>query len=113
MTDDLRDLQRDYLLDLRRVIDRLREHGRGLGDHAQFKDAFPEVLFIAHQLKGSGGSLGFPAISDVALRIRQELTSFLDQQSATRPTPEELSQHVLALSGELERAVDSAACRGD
>jgi chemotaxis protein histidine kinase CheA len=110
MTDELRNLQRDYLLDLRSVIDRLRQHGRDLGDHAQFKAAFPEVLFIAHQLKGSGGSLGFPAITDVARRLRDELTSFLEPAP---PTAEQLAQHVLALCDELERAVDSAACRGD
>ncbi|HYU78434.1 MAG TPA: Hpt domain-containing protein [Vicinamibacterales bacterium] len=110
VTDELRELQRDYLADVRQAIERVREHARGLSDQEQFKAAFPELLFLAHQLKGSGGSLGFPAITEVAQKLRNELTSFLDP---VRPTPEELSQHVVALSRELERAVDSAACRDD
>jgi len=110
VTDELRELQRDYLADVRQAIERVREHGRSLNDQEQFKAAFPELLFLAHQLKGSGGSLGFPAITEVAQKLRDELTSFLDPVS---PTLEELSLHVLVLSRELERAVDSAACRDD
>ena len=106
----LRELQRDYLADLRGVIGSLRTHGSELADPAKFKDAFPQLLFLAHQLKGSGGSLGFPAITDVARRLRDALNSFLDPAP---PSAAVLSGHVLALSDELERAVDSAACRVD
>jgi len=108
MTDDLRDLQRDYLTDLQQVIDRIREHGRGLGEQHRFAASFPELLFLAHQLKGSGGSLGFPAITSVARRISDQLNLFLDEQQAARPTPEELSRTLLALSSELEREVSTA-----
>jgi HPt (histidine-containing phosphotransfer) domain-containing protein len=108
MSDELRDLQRDYLTDLHQVIDRMREHGRGLGDHQRFAASFPELLFLAHQLKGSGGSLGFPEITNVARRITDQLNLFLDEQHAERPTPEQLSKTLLALSGELEREVSAA-----
>ena len=107
MTDSLRELQRDYLTNLQQVIDRMREHGRGLGEH-RFAASFPELLFLAHQLKGSGGSLGFPAITSVARRISDQLNLFLDEQQAERPTPEELSKTLLALSNELEREVTTA-----
>jgi HPt (histidine-containing phosphotransfer) domain-containing protein len=108
IVDSLRDLQRDYLTDLRQVIDRMREHGRCLGDQQSFAASFPELLFLAHQLKGSGGSLGFPGITNVARRISDELNLFLDEQQAARPTPEDLSKKLLALSGELEREVATA-----
>ena len=108
MSDDLRDLQRDYLTDLQQVIDRMREYGRGLRDQQRFAASFPELLFLAHQLKGSGGSLGFPAITSVARRISDQLNLFLDEQQAERPTPEDLSKTLLALSGELEREVATA-----
>jgi HPt (histidine-containing phosphotransfer) domain-containing protein len=110
MTDSLRELQRDYLTDLQQVIDRMREHGRGLREH-RFAASFPELLFLAHQLKGSGGSLGFPAITSVARRISDQLNLFLDEQQAARPTAEELSRTLLALSSELEREVSAASVR--
>lgn len=108
MDSELLDLQRDYLADVSKSIETLREHGRGLAEHGTFKSAFPALLFLAHQLKGSGGSLGFPRISDVALAMTRELSQFLDEERADRPTPEELSRALTALTVELEQAVASA-----
>lgn len=101
--DDMRNLQRDYLADLQQTVVQMREHGRGLASN--FKSSFPALLFLAHQLKGSGGSLGFPRISELARKMSEELSLFLDEELASRPTPEELSQTLIALSGELESEV--------
>ena len=111
MTDELRDLQRDYLTDLRQTALRMREQSRDLGTHDRFKDSFPDLLFLAHQLKGSGGSLGFPRITDVAKRMAEELKLFLDQAEVRRPTPDELSEALIVLSNELEREVTAAQQR--
>jgi HPt (histidine-containing phosphotransfer) domain-containing protein len=108
MTDELRELQRDYLAEVRLTVDRMREHGRDLGETSGFKSSFPELLFLAHQLKGSGGSLGFARITQLAQRMGEELNFFLDEQRATRPTPEQLSETLLALSSELESEVNNA-----
>jgi HPt (histidine-containing phosphotransfer) domain-containing protein len=113
IVDSLRDLQRDYLTDVRQIAGRIRQHGLSLGDQQQFAAAFPELLFLSHQLKGSGGSLGFPAITDVARKIQEELNLFLKEAQVSRPTPEQLSKKVLDLSTELERAVDSAPWPGN
>jgi chemotaxis protein histidine kinase CheA len=107
---ELADLQRDYLADVATTIKEIREHGRLLGERGAFKNAFPKLLFLAHQLKGSGGSLGFPRISDVAHSMHHELNLFLDDERVDRPTPEELSRKIVALSDELAREVHSAAC---
>ena len=107
---ELADLQRDYLADIETTIKTLREQGRALGERGAFKEAFPRLLFLAHQLKGSGGSLGFPRISDVALSMHRELNLFLDDERADRPTPEELSRKIVALTDELAREVHSAGC---
>ena len=106
---ELLDLQRDYLTDVESTIATMREHGRALAEHGAFKDAFPKLLFLAHQLKGSGGSLGFPRISDVARSMHDELKEFLDDARAARPTPAELSRKIVALTDELAREVHSAA----
>ena len=46
----MRDLQRDYLADLRQTVVQMREHGRGLTSN--FKSAFPALLFLALLFKG-------------------------------------------------------------
>jgi len=103
MDDEMRNLQREYLADLRQTVLQMREHGQGLTNN--FKSAFPTLLFLAHQLKGSGGSLGFPRISELARKMTEELNLFLDEEHASRPTPEELSQRLVALSGDLESEI--------
>jgi chemotaxis protein histidine kinase CheA len=106
MTEELLSLQRDYLESVHETAIRVRQHSLGLG--SQFKDSFPELLFVAHQLKGSGGSLGFPRITELARRMSDELNLFLDDTKVHRPSPEELSEMLIVLSHELERAVSAA-----
>ena len=106
MIEDLRTLQRDYLANVHDTAVRMRQQSLGL--ESQFKDTFPELLFVAHQLKGSGGCLGFPRISELARRMSDELNLFLDHTEVQRPTPEELSEMLIVLSHELERAVTAA-----
>jgi HPt (histidine-containing phosphotransfer) domain-containing protein len=108
MDSELIDLQREYLADVTRSIETMRSHGRGLAEQGTFKSAFPALLFLAHQLKGSGGSLGFPGISEVARAMTHELNQFLDEERADRPTPEQLSRTLTALTSELEQAVATA-----
>jgi HPt (histidine-containing phosphotransfer) domain-containing protein len=107
--DDLRDLQLDYLADLGPTIDQIREHSERLSTQSGVKTAFPALLFLAHQLKGSGGSLGFPRISELAGRMREELNLFLDQEQVSPPTLPVLSQRMVALAEELQREVEAAA----
>lgn len=108
---ELRDLQREYLDDVRRTLVDIRVHGRDLAAPSTFKDAFPALLFLAHQLKGSGGSLGFPRISEVAGEMTRTLDLFLDEKQVDRPTPADLARTLLTLSSELEREVVSAAAQ--
>ncbi|HKS25497.1 MAG TPA: Hpt domain-containing protein [Thermoanaerobaculia bacterium] len=103
---ELVDVQREYLADVETVIVTMREQAHALAMHGDFKTAFPALLFHAHQLKGSGGSLGFPRISAVAGAMTQELNAYLIE----RPTKEELSRKIVALTDELAREVHSAAC---
>ena len=108
MTEELRILQRDYLENVQETALRLRQQSLELGSQDRFKDSFPKLLFVAHQLKGSGGSLGFPRITELARRMSDELSHFLDQTEIQRPSPEELSETLIVLSHELERAVTAA-----
>jgi len=106
---ELDEIQNEYLAHVNGTVDAMRQHAHALA-HGSFGDSFPKLLFEAHQLKGSGGSLGFPRISEIADRMRKELSLFLDDARADRPTPEELSRTLVALTDELAREVHSAAC---
>ena len=106
MTDEFRELQREYLIDVRQKVSAIREHGRALG--VDFKESFPRLLFLAHQLKGSGGSFGFPRITELAQRMSRELSQFLDDEVASRPTPDDLASKLDSISSELESEVANA-----
>jgi len=106
--DDLRELQRDYLADVRETIGVIRHHGNSLSAKGNFKSSFPALLFLAHQLKGSGGSLGFPRITDLARRMSEELNLFLDEEQSPRPSPAELAEVLTSISNELDDVVASA-----
>jgi chemotaxis protein histidine kinase CheA len=104
---ELRELQRDYLRDVREKLTLLRHHGAALEDRRRFKTSFPVLLFIAHQLKGSGGSLGFPEITDVARQMSDQLNGFLDDLRP-RPSPTELSQNILTMADMLDTVVNQS-----
>jgi HPt (histidine-containing phosphotransfer) domain-containing protein len=99
--DDLRDLQIDYLRTTKETVPSLRRHAHSLASRKQFKSSFPVLLYLAHQLKGSGGSLGFPRVTEIAAEMSLHLNEFLDD-AVPRPTPEELSKSMVILASELE-----------
>ncbi|HKB80437.1 MAG TPA: Hpt domain-containing protein [Thermoanaerobaculia bacterium] len=102
MSEEIERLQREYLSEIRRRIGEVRANAQRLRLDQQFKNAFPSLLFAAHQLKGSGGALGFPRISNVGQQMTETLTLFLDETGASRPTPAQLSDSLLELSRQLE-----------
>ena len=105
--EELRELRLDYLGDLRETVASLRQHGAALRIRKKFRNSFPVLLYIAHQLKGSGGTMGYPLISQVGADMSTRLNSFLDE-SAQRPTPDELSRQVLVLAGQLHALLGPA-----
>jgi hypothetical protein len=105
--DELRALQLDYLNSTRDTVQLMKQHGKSLSSRKQFKTAFPVLLYLSHQLKGSGGSLGFPEITDLAAKMSSELNLFLDD-TTPRPAPGDLSRAVTALSEQLEEVLDAA-----
>jgi chemotaxis protein histidine kinase CheA len=102
--DELRALRDDYLADVREMASVIRKHGLNLGRKGDFKTSFPVLLYLSHQLKGSGGSLGFPQISIVARRMNEQLNEFLDEETGMpRPTRAELAHNMVSLAEELDR----------
>jgi len=107
-TPEMRALRREYLHDVLEKAALLKEHGQALSVRKRFKTSFPVLLYISHQLKGSGGSLGFPEITELAKKISVELNQFLEADSDPRPTPQKLSQSVVSIATDLENTTREA-----
>lgn len=107
--DELIELRRDYLADVREKARLMREHGTALSRSRRFKSSFPVLLFLSHQLKGSGGSLGFPEISNLAKKLGEELNAYLEGDSYPRQSPGELAESVARVAEEMERVAQDEA----
>ncbi|HSN67993.1 MAG TPA: Hpt domain-containing protein [Thermoanaerobaculia bacterium] len=105
--EELRQLRKDYLGDLEEQVALIRQHGEALLSRRKFKISYPVLLYTAHQLKGSGGTIGFAEISALGKKLSESLDSFLSD-TEKRPSPGELSKAVLAIAGELEAATERA-----
>lgn len=99
--DELTALRLEYLVDVRETLQTMRQHGQGLMHRRSFKTSFPILLYLAHQLKGSGGSLGFPEITEAAQKAGERLNEYLDE-TVPRPKPQDLSRAVLESVDRLE-----------
>ena len=64
--------------------------------------AFERLTYLAHQLKGSGGSYGFQSISTDAAELEKAIEKRAGGESA-RKLDEQIRQHVGNLRAEIER----------
>lgn len=104
--DELRELKLDYLSTTRETVRLMKQHAEALSSRKRFKQAFPILLYLSHQLKGSGGSIGFPRISELAQQISEVLNGYLEDEG--RPQPGDLSRSVADLASQLESYVGEA-----
>jgi chemotaxis protein histidine kinase CheA len=106
--DELQMIRRDYLDDMKRMAANVRTHAGSLTDGKRFKTSFPVLLYSAHQIKGSGGMLGFPELTEIGSRMAEVLGAFLEE-SEERPTAASLASSVAELSAELDEALARAS----
>ncbi|MFN2442599.1 MAG: Hpt domain-containing protein [Thermoanaerobaculia bacterium] len=106
--DELEGIRRDYLEDMKRTAANVRSHAIALGDGKRFKTSFPVLLYSAHQIKGSGGMLGYPELSEIGSKMAVVLGSFLEE-TEPRPTARSLSTSIQELSNELDEALARAS----
>jgi len=101
-------LRHEYLQDCKEKIQLIQQQAKVLGTRAGFKTAFPILLYVTHQLKGSGGSYGFTAISEGALRLHTRLSDHLEIGQAPAGL-QELAEEIATLAEALGAAVSGAA----
>ncbi|HSP32705.1 MAG TPA: Hpt domain-containing protein [Thermoanaerobaculia bacterium] len=102
---ELDELRREFLAEAQEKIDEIQaalQSGRS-------KESLERVVYIAHQLKGSGGSYGFQKISTEAAELEKEV-----ERAATGDgnLDAKIDEHVVNLRGEIERGSRELATSG-
>jgi len=91
---ELDELKREFLAE---ADDKVREIESKLGDRAP--ESLERLSYLAHQLKGSGGSYGFQRISTDAA----ELERAIERLAHGEAMDEKLRQHAANLRSEIDR----------
>ena len=95
---ELNDLRREFLVEAREKVIEMQSAVSG----GQTPDSGERLVYLAHQLKGSGGSYGFPAISDRAAEIEKAAEGAPGDEAIPA-----LREHVSALLAEVDRCLRS------
>jgi len=91
---ELDELKREFLAE---AEEKVREIESKLADRSP--ESLERVSYLAHQLKGSGGSYGFQRISTDAA----ELESAIERQAGGEAMDEAIRQHAVNLRSEIDR----------
>ena len=95
---ELDELKREFLVE---ADEKVREMQAAL-EAERSADSLERLAYLAHQLKGSGGSYGYQRISADAAEIEKAVETLTDVQNDTR-IEERIQQHVISLRSEIER----------
>ena len=90
---ELNELRREFLDEAR---DKIVEMQTALDNH-NGQESLDRVAYLAHQLKGSGGSYGYERISTDAAELEKCV-------EASSPDDARIQQFVLSLRAEIDRA---------
>lgn len=101
---ELDDLKREFLEE---ASEKVREIQAQL-DAARSPESVERISYLAHQLKGSGGSYGFQRISTDAADLEKAVER-LAGGDGTSGLEEEIQQYVLNLRSEVERRTKELA----
>jgi HPt (histidine-containing phosphotransfer) domain-containing protein len=91
---ELDELKREFLAE---AEEKVREIESKLADHSP--ESLERLSYLAHQLKGSGGSYGFQRISTDAAELEKAVERVAGGQAAD----EKIRHHVVNLRSEIDR----------
>ena len=98
MDAELNELKREFLVE---AEEKVREMQSAL-DGDRNRDALNRLAYLAHQLKGSGGSYGYQRISSDAAELERALETLTDG-SPDQTLEAKIQQHVVSLRAEIDR----------
>lgn len=95
---ELNELRREFLVE---AEEKVREMQTAL-DGDRDRDALNRLAYLAHQLKGSGGSYGYQRISSDAAELERAIETLTDG-NADQGLEARIRQHVVSLRAEIDR----------
>ena len=93
---ELSELRKEYLDEAREKVVEMQNTLDDLSD-----DSLERVTYLAHQLKGSGGSYGYERISTNAAALEKALEK--RAENGANGVDAQIQQHVLNLRAEIDR----------
>lgn len=94
---ELNELKREFLDEAREKVDEMQTALDRMDD----RESLDRLAYLAHQLKGSGGSYGYQRISTDAAELEKVVESIA---AGASPKDERIQQYVLNLRTEIDRA---------
>lgn len=100
---ELDELKREFLAE---AEEKVREMETAIGTAADRK-SLDRLAYLAHQLKGSGGSYGYQAISSESAEIERAVEQFPGDGNLEG----KIREHVGRLAGEIDRSLKELSAR--
>ena len=97
---ELNELKREFLDEAREKVDEMQT---ALGS-VEERSSLDRLAYLAHQLKGSGGSYGYQRISLDAAELEKVVESLTDG-NGNGSDAEKIQQYVVNLRTEIDRAL--------
>lgn len=99
--DELNELKREFLDEAREKVEEMQSTVEG---GARDGATLDRLAYLAHQLKGSGGSYGYQQISDDAAELEKAVESMAGQDGDGPTLDEKIRRHVGNLRTEIDNA---------
>lgn len=103
---ELNELKREFLDE---ALEKVEEMQSTVDGGSRDGPALERLAYLAHQLKGSGGSYGYQQISDDAAELEKAIESMAGQNGDGAALDEKIRRHVGNLRTEIENAVKELA----
>lgn len=94
---ELDELKREFLAEALEKVDEIQSNVDG----ARSQESLERLIYLAHQLKGSGGSYGFQRISTDAAELEKAVERVVKGE-ATADLDEQIRQYAVSLREEIE-----------
>jgi HPt (histidine-containing phosphotransfer) domain-containing protein len=102
---ELDELRREFLTEAQEKVREIESQLSAAGD----AQALERLAYLAHQLKGSGGSYGYQRISTDAAEIEKAVETI--GKSDGTSIREKIRQHVASLHQEIDRSTQELSAR--
>ena len=96
---ELDELRREFLAEAGEKVSEIESALEG----ERTPEMLERLVYLAHQLKGSGGSYGYEKISTDAAALEKAVESIRESGDGAAPLDGKVQQHVVNLKSEIEK----------